>query len=241
MNLLELAQVEVLGPPLADVTGDPRWSRLRSTLLTGGKSNLTFLLYSDAGSLVLRRPPTGSRLPSAHDMSRETRVQRALAGSGVPVPRVVFEDNGDLTGFPCYVMERVEGHVIRDLLPPGYADQPGDCARIGEALLRTLAALHEVDPAAVGLEKHGRPEGFFARQVARWSEQWERSKCTDVPAVAELARRLAVRPPRCSAPRFFTATSGWTTASSTARILAVSPRCWTGSCRRSVTRWQTWP
>lgn len=138
MNVLELAQVEVLGPTLAGVTGDPRWSRLRATLLTGGKSNLTFLLQSDAGSLVLRRPPTGSLLPSAHDMSRETRVQRALAGTGVPVPHVVFEDDGDLIGFPCYVMEWVEGHVIRDVLPPGYADQPADRARIGETLLRTF-------------------------------------------------------------------------------------------------------
>src|SRR6201985_2467313 len=96
------------GPALARALGDPGWERLEASLVSGGKSNLTFELTSDAGEAVLRRPPDGPLLPRAHDMGREARVQRALAGSPVPVPAILLEDQGELIGVPFYVMAKVD-------------------------------------------------------------------------------------------------------------------------------------
>ncbi|TYB45752.1 phosphotransferase family protein [Actinomadura chibensis] len=186
-----LVRPDRLGPALADATGDAGWTALTATLVAGGKSNLTFSLSSSAGELVLRRPPSGELLPSAHDMGREARVQRALAPSAVPVPRVVLSDDGSIIGAPFYVMERVEGRVIRDELPGGYADGPDERAKLAFALVDVLAALHRVDPQAVGLDGYGRPDGFVARQVRRWNDQWRRSRNGPVAPVEELGRRLS--------------------------------------------------
>src|SRR5204863_2796379 len=126
-----------------------------------GKSNLTYRVASDAGELVLRRPPLGHVLPTAHDMAREYRVQTALAESPVPVPRTLWFEGADgVLEAPFYLMERVVGHVCRNTLPPGYAELPADRAAIGSALVETIALLHMVDPAAVGLSDFGRPTGF---------------------------------------------------------------------------------
>ncbi|WP_222869779.1 phosphotransferase family protein [Actinomadura decatromicini] len=190
-----LVRPDRLGPALADATGDAGWTGLTATLVAGGKSNLTFLLSGSAGELVLRRPPSGELLPSAHDMGREARVQRALAPSAVPVPRIVLSDDGSIIGAPFYVMERVEGRIIRDELPGGYADAPGARARLAFALVDVLAALHRVDPRAVGLDGYGRPDGFVARQVRRWNDQWLRSRNEPVAAVEELGRRVSERIP----------------------------------------------
>jgi len=124
-----LLPLDVVGAAVAAVTGDGRWQACEASLIAGGKSNLTFRLSSQAGELILRRPPTGELLPSAHDMSREVRVQRALVGSSVPVPSVVLYDAGALLGVPCYVMTKVAGRVIRDELPAGYADTDEDRLR----------------------------------------------------------------------------------------------------------------
>jgi aminoglycoside phosphotransferase (APT) family kinase protein len=180
-----LTRPDLLGPVLSRVTGDDRWQQVEAELITGGKSNLTYLLRSPAGELVLRRPPSGAILATAHDMKREVRVQRALVGTGVPVPAIVFSDDGDVLGVPCYVMTRVDGLVIRDRLPAGLADG--------------LAELHAIDPASVGLADFGRPAGFVERQVRRWRTQWEASADVPVPAVDELARRLAASIPASSA------------------------------------------
>jgi aminoglycoside phosphotransferase (APT) family kinase protein len=187
----ELAPWDRLGPALVEATGDARWLEGRSELIGGGKSNLTFLLRSEAGELVLRRPPTGELLPSAHDMAREARVQRALEPTAVPTAGVVLADAGDLLGLPCYVMEKAAGHVVRGTLPPGYADDAQQRHAIGAAFADTLAVLHAVDPQSVGLADYGRPEGFMARQVRRWTGQWEASRSHDVPEIDELGRRLA--------------------------------------------------
>src|ERR1700734_3482751 len=112
-----LTRTEALGPRLSRATGDDRWRQTEASLITGGKSNLTYLLRSPAGELVLRRPPSGAILATAHDMRREVAVQRALAGTAVPVPAIVAYDDGDLLGVPSYVMTRVPGLVIRDRLP----------------------------------------------------------------------------------------------------------------------------
>ena len=177
----------VVGDRLASVTGNPAWRMLTVDLISGGKSNLTFELRSAAGTLILRRPPTGALLPSAHDMSREVRVQRALSGSPVPVPEVVhFDADGVDLGVPYYVMEKVAGIVVRDAFPDGFADRPEDRAALADGLVDTLTAIHQVDPQQVGLGDFGRPEGFMARQVSRWADQWERSRTHAVPEVDEL-------------------------------------------------------
>ncbi len=192
----ELVRPDRLGPVLAAALGDDGWRELDVTLIAGGKSNLTFTLTGAAGSLVLRRPPTGEVLPSAHDMAREARVQRALAGTPVPVPRVLFEDRtGDLLGVPFYVMEKVDGLVVRDALPPGYAPDAADRVAMADALVDVLADLHRIEPAPAGLGDYGRPAGFMARQLRRWRGQWDASKTHDLPALDELGARLAAAVP----------------------------------------------
>ncbi|TXK35144.1 phosphotransferase family protein [Nonomuraea sp. C10] len=191
-----LTGLDRLAPALAEATEDDRWRSCTAELIIGGKSNLTFTLRSDAGELVLRRPPTGHLLPSAHDMAREARVQRGLAETDVPVPRIVLVDEGDLIGVQFYVMEKVPGHVVRDRTPDGWAETPEERRAMSFALADTLAALHAVDYDAVGLGDYGRPEGFMARQVRRWSGQWDKSHTHEVPEMEELARRLAADVPQ---------------------------------------------
>ena len=185
------AEPEIVGPALAAALHDPRWERCDVALISGGKSNLTYRVASDAGEVVLRRPPLGHILPTAHDMAREHRVLTALEGTAVPVPRVLHFAGADgPLGAPFYVMERVVGHVCRNALPAGYADTPAARAAIGAALVDVLADLHTVDPRAVGLEDFGRPAGFMERQLRRWSKQWEASKARDMPALDALRDAL---------------------------------------------------
>src|SRR5262249_26415826 len=181
-----LTRLDVVGPALVRALGDPGWEQLEAPLVSGGKSNLTFELASDAGEAVLRRPPDGPLLPRAHDMGREARIQKALAGTSVPVAKVLFEDAGELIGVPFYGMEEVDGYVIRGALPGGWAEAESARRAVGDVLIDTLADLHAIDPDAVGLTGYGRPSGLGERQVRRWSDQWERSKSRDIPAVDEL-------------------------------------------------------
>ncbi|WP_185995910.1 phosphotransferase family protein [Nocardioides campestrisoli] len=191
----ELVRPDRLGPALVETTGDERWAQVRAQLISGGKSNLTFMLSSPAGEMVLRRPPTGELLPSAHDMLREARIQSALADTPVPTARIVLADPGDLIGIQCYVMERVPGHIVRDRLPDGYATTEAERRALGLGFIDILAAIHDVDPEAVGLSDYGRASGFMERQVRRWTGQWEKSATHPVAEVDELARRLAARIP----------------------------------------------
>jgi aminoglycoside phosphotransferase (APT) family kinase protein len=192
------ADASVVGPVLAEALHDPRWLDCDVALISGGKSNLTYRVASDAGEVILRRPPLGHVLPTAHDMVREHRVLTALEPTPVPVPRTLHRGEADgPLGAPFYVMERVVGHVCRNALPPGYAETPAARRAIGEALVDVLAELHTVDPAAVGLAEFGRPHGFMERQLRRWSQQWEATKVADMPALDrlrdDLVRRLPVQ------------------------------------------------
>ena len=181
------AEPEVVGPLLAEVLHDPRWLECDVALISGGKSNLTYRIGSDAGEVILRRPPLGHILPTAHDMVREHRVLSALEETAVPVPRILHLGDADgPLGAPFYVMERVVGHICRNALPPGYAETPERRQAIGEALVDVLADLHTVPPAAVGLAEFGRPAGFMERQLRRWSKQWEASKAGEEPALDAL-------------------------------------------------------
>ena len=190
------ANPEIVGPMLADILHDPRWVECDVALISGGKSNLTYRVACDAGEVILRRPPLGHILPTAHDMGREYRVMTALADTAVPVPRTFHLGDGESPlGAPFYVMERVVGHICRNALPSGYAETPDGCREIGEALVDVLAELHIVDPSSVGLAKFGRPAGFMERQLRRWSQQWDASKTAELPALDALRDDLvAARP-----------------------------------------------
>ncbi len=190
------ADPTVVGPHLAAALDDPAWRDCSVTLVAGGKSNLTFRVDSPAGSVILRRPPLGHVLPTAHDMVREHTVMSGLAGTAVPVPQMLHLcTDADVLGQPFYVMERVEGHVCREDLPPGYADEPAQRRAIGAGLVDVLASLHEVDPATVGLDGFGRPDGYLERQVRRWGKQWEATRIDGHEELDALAKDLAVQVP----------------------------------------------
>jgi aminoglycoside phosphotransferase (APT) family kinase protein len=128
-------------------------------------------------------------------------VIAALGATDVPVARAIAlcEDTA-VNDAPFYVMAHVEGVVLDAALPAGFADTEAERARIGDALIATLAKLHAVDYRALGLADFGRPEGYVERQVRRWSQQWERSKTGPLPAIETLARRLAAAIPHSPAP-----------------------------------------
>jgi aminoglycoside phosphotransferase (APT) family kinase protein len=164
---------------------------LTAELIAGGRSNLTYAISDGDHEWVLRRPPLGHVLETAHDMRREYRVLSGLAETDVPVPRTLaLCEDPDVNGAPFYVMERVEGRVLRNhamlaALPPDEAQ------RCSFELVDVLARLHAVDYGAVGLGDFGRPEGFLERNVRRWGKQWESNKTRELPVVDELGRRLA--------------------------------------------------
>ncbi len=176
--------------------GDRPCGKLRAQLIAGGKSNLTYRVTDGVHDWVVRRPPLGHVLATAHDMAREHRVMSALAGTTVPVPEMVAlcEDLA-VMGVPFYVMQYVEGEVLRRTAQS--ADLTDDQrADVAHRLVDTLADLHAVDPATVGLSDFGHPEGFLERQVRRWSAQLERSRTREVPGFPELAAALTARVPR---------------------------------------------
>src|SRR5690606_9831798 len=162
-----------------------------ATLVPGGRSNLTYLLTDGHSRWILRRPPLGGLTPSAHDVGREYRVVAALHGTDVPVARpVLWCEDSTVIGAPFTVVEYVPGVVIRarrDL--EGYDDQT--VARCARALVDTLARLHAVPYAEVGLGAFGRPQGYLRRQAGRWYDQWRRVANRELPEFRSLHTRLA--------------------------------------------------
>jgi aminoglycoside phosphotransferase (APT) family kinase protein len=170
---------------------------LRFERIAGGHSNLTYRVSDGGGrSWALRRPPLGKTLGSAHDMAREHKVVSALGGTAVPVAPVVglCEDEG-VNGAPFYVMEFVEGPVLRGLGEAEIFPAEADRRAIGERVADTLVTIHEVDPDAVGLGDLGRKEDYVARQLRRWQGQWEKSKTRELPVVDRVHERLSARIP----------------------------------------------
>jgi aminoglycoside phosphotransferase (APT) family kinase protein len=165
--------------------------------ISGGHSNLTYGVRDTAGGRwALRRPPLGKRLGSAHDMGREHRVVSALAPTPVPVAPVVGLCQDDaVNGAPFYVMEFVEGPILRGLAEAGAFPEEGDRRAIGERVVDTLVEIHAVDPDAVGLGELGRKEDYVARQLHRWQGQWEKSKTRELGAIDDVHERLAARIP----------------------------------------------
>lgn len=156
-----------------DTVGVPRQGTLRAELISGGRSNLTFLITDDANQWVLRRPPLHGLTPSAHDMSREFRVISALYDSAVPVARAVTAcADSTVLGAPFQMVEFVFGRAVRSRID---LDELGDTQVVSECvdgLITVLADLHRIDPEAVGLGDFGRASGYLQRQVDRWAAQW---------------------------------------------------------------------
>ncbi|MET7515557.1 phosphotransferase family protein [Streptomyces sp. NPDC005480] len=173
---------------------------LSGRLVEGGRSNLTYLVGDGSSTWVVRRPPLGHVLATAHDMKREHRVISALHPTSVPVPEALLmcEDDSVL-GAPFYVMEYVEGTPYRTA---------GQLAQLGPertraavlALVDTLVDLHAVDPAEVGLADFGRPEGFLDRQLRRWGKQLDASRNRELAGVDELHAALGRSLPASPAP-----------------------------------------
>ncbi|WP_137145071.1 phosphotransferase family protein [Mycolicibacterium sp. CR10] len=168
-------------------TGIPRSGDLHAELVSGGRSNLTFLVSDDTSQWVLRRPPLHGLTPSAHDMAREYKVVAALAGTPVPVARAVTMRNDDsVLGAPFQMVEFVPGRVVRHTRE---LEQLGDRATIEacvDALIAVLADLHAVDPDEVGLGDFGKPSGYLERQVRRWGSQWDLVKRADDPCDSDV-------------------------------------------------------
>jgi aminoglycoside phosphotransferase (APT) family kinase protein len=162
-----------------------------------GQSCLTYLLLGQGWEVVLRRPPRGELPPTAFDVTREFRVMRALSNHGAPVPvpkpLLLCEDRGVL-GAPFYLMERVDGHVVRGELPEELSSLE-DRRRIGETLVDTLIALRRVDWQAAGLEGFGKPVGYLDRQLVRMHQLWQLAKFRDIPEIEQVGMWLAERIP----------------------------------------------
>ena len=198
------------GLPGVDLAALARWmdaehpglrrGELAGEVIAGGKSNLTYRVGDGDTTWALRRPPLAHVLPTAHDMVREYTVISALAPTGVPVaePVALCTDAGVL-GAPFYLMAFVDG-VVLDRAETVANLTPGAAAAVCEQLVDTLIALHAVDPAAVGLSEFGRPEGFLARQVRRWHQQWQASETRPLDLLEQTVQRLTATMPAESAP-----------------------------------------
>ncbi|MGA8850715.1 MAG: phosphotransferase family protein [Aeromicrobium sp.] len=168
---------------------------LEASLITGGKSNLTYTVTDGSTTLVVRRPPLGHVLATAHDMSREYRAMAALSSTDVPVPQMyaLCEDPA-VMGAPFYVMERATGTPYKTAAELELLGTERTRA-ISENLVDTLGRLHAVDPAAAGLGDFGRPDGYLERQVGRWRKQLESSRSRTIDGIDELADRLSASIP----------------------------------------------
>jgi aminoglycoside phosphotransferase (APT) family kinase protein len=170
--------------------GTPVRGELRSQLLTGGRSNLTFRLDDDASAWILRTPPRAGRTPSAHDVAREYRITKALGATDVPVPpAVALHEDEDILGGPFAISGFVEGRTVQTQEQLAGLDATQVASAI-DALAAGLAALHRVDHVAVGLERLGRPDAYAERQLRRWSGQWDLISDGFAPEVARLATTL---------------------------------------------------
>jgi aminoglycoside phosphotransferase (APT) family kinase protein len=161
----------------------------------GGQSNPTFLVTSgDGKKYVVRRKPPGHLLPSAHAVDREYRVITALGATDVPVPRTyAFCEEETVLGTPFYVMDFVEGRIFWEPDLPNLT--PRERGEIYDAMNATLAKLHGVDPAKVGLGDYGKPGNYFARQIARWSKQYSASQAPPIEAMERLIEWLPAHVP----------------------------------------------
>ncbi len=180
---------------LAAVLDSPPGGPLSASVIAGGRSNVTYRVSDGSTTWVIRRPPLGGVLATAHDVAREARVMSALTDTDVPVPTVLHlcEDSG-VIGAPFVVMDYVDGVVLRtNEQMAGY--RPEQLRHASTLLVQTLLALHDVDPDAVGLSRFGKPEGFLERNLRRWASQWRDSRTRDLPVVDRIVDTLSADVP----------------------------------------------
>jgi aminoglycoside phosphotransferase (APT) family kinase protein len=173
---------------------------LSRSLISGGRSNPTYELTDGHRSWILRRPPFGDVLQSAHDMMRESRVVSALRDSPVPVPVVAAScADTDILGVPFYVMDKIDGITLRTDEDTARLS-PAQRTDLATSMVDTLVALHEIDPDDVGLADFGRPAGYLERQLHRWVRQWHTVRTREGSGVDELASRLERALPKLRFP-----------------------------------------
>ncbi|MBC7637083.1 MAG: phosphotransferase family protein [Acetobacteraceae bacterium] len=162
--------------------------------ISGGQSNPTFFASYENRRLVVRKQPPGPLMPSAHAIDREYRVQSALAATNVAVPHLLFyEADAAIIGTPFYVMERLDGRVFADGALSGVT--AAERGAMYQSMAETMARLHRVDYAAIGLGDYGRPGNYFARQIARWTRQWELAAQPAIPEITDLLAWLPANIP----------------------------------------------
>ena len=187
---VEGALLDWLSQNIDGFAGPARLEKFR-----GGQSNPTYRLNAASGSYVLRRQPPGKLLKSAHAVDREYRVMSALAATDVPVPRVAgLCESPDIIGSMFYIMEFCDGRIFWDASLAELGDN-NERSAIYDEMNRVLAALHNVDPAAVGLADYGKPGNYFARQLARWTGQYRASELRPIPAMEDLMTWLDANQP----------------------------------------------
>lgn len=167
----------------------------------GGHSNLTYLLRVGDREVVMRRPPFGTKVKSAHDMGREHRILTALSKSYPRAPKpLAYSDDLSVLGAPFYVMERMRGVILRKQIPPELGLTPPRLHKLCENMVDALAELHALDYRALGLGDLGKPEGYVQRQVEGWTKRYYGSQTDDVPVVVQVAKWLDDnRPPESGA------------------------------------------
>ncbi len=181
---LDLAKLE----PFLRLHFPSETGALRVRQYPSGHSNLTYALNLGARELVLRRPPFGSKVKSAHDMGREFRALSKLHSVYAPAPEVLFYcDDDSILGAPFYVMQPIHGIILRRNVPRGLDFPPEKARRLSESFAENLARLHCVDYAAVGLSDLGRPDGYLERQVRGWIDRYHGSKTHDYPEVEKIS------------------------------------------------------
>jgi aminoglycoside phosphotransferase (APT) family kinase protein len=164
-----------------------------------GHSNLTYSIHLGETEFVLRRPPFGSKVKTAHDMGREFRVLSKLHVAYPPAPEVlVYCDDDSILGAPFYLMKPIRGIILRRELPQGMAFPPDQAKRLSESFLDNLACLHNLDYAAIGLADLGKPVGYIERQVRGWTERYYGSKTHDYPEVEKISAWMAEHLPSTS-------------------------------------------
>lgn len=167
----------------------------------GGYSNLTYLIETSEGEFVLRRPPFGANIKSAHDMGREFRVLCMLGPVYERIPRpILYCENADALGTPFYLMERVKGIILRNRLPEDIVLSPEMMQNLSNAAIDNLAALHRLDIYTTGLIDLGKPEGYIGRQVSGWIERYYKSETDTIPGMDELARWMPQNQPADGPP-----------------------------------------
>jgi aminoglycoside phosphotransferase (APT) family kinase protein len=199
----EIRQGEELDTPRLSAYFDKTFGPgvLEIAQFPGGHSNLTYLVRHGDREYVLRRPPFGTKVKSAHDMGREFTVLTKLSAVYDRAPKpFAYEPTGEVLGAPFYLMERRRGLILRKEVPAALADDLPRVRRICEHLVDALVDLHAVDYTAAGLGDFGKPAGYIERQVTGWTKRYQDSQTDDIPAVTEAAGWLAAHLPAEGAP-----------------------------------------